>query len=81
MSCPYLERGRIALCRAVGKRGMELNPERMETDCFSGDFTRCPLLLFPPIQEPKSWRQALSSKRNSAKERGPDGWRKSLPAF
>jgi len=80
MSCPYLERGRIALCRAVGKRGMELNPEGMETDCFSGDFTRCPLLLIPPIQERKSWRPALSLKKNSEKERGPDGCRKYLPA-
>lgn len=82
MSCPYLERGRIPLCRAVGKRGMELSPGRMEADCFSGDFTRCPLLLlFPPIQERKSWRPALSTKRHSEKEGGPDGWRKGAPVL
>jgi len=44
MSCPYLERGVIALCRAVGKRGMELNPGEAEMDCFSGDFSQCSLL-------------------------------------
>jgi hypothetical protein len=80
MSCPYLERGRIVLCRAVGKRGMELNLEGMETDCFSGDFSKCSLLLFPPIQERTSRRPALSSKRSYEKEGGPDGWRKCIPA-
>ena len=80
MSCPYLERGRIALCRAVGKRGMELNPEGMETDCFSGDFSQCSLLLFLPSQERRSLRPAPPSKKSSEKGGDPDGWRKFLPA-
>jgi len=29
MSCPYLDRDRIALCRAVGKKRMELKLEGM----------------------------------------------------
>ena len=80
MSCPYLERGRIALCLAVGKRGMELTPEGMETDCFSGDFSQCSLLLFPSIQVRRSWRLPLYSKRSSEKEGDPNGGRKFFPA-
>jgi hypothetical protein len=80
MSCPYLEKGRIARCRAVGKRGMALKPEGMETDCFSGDFSHCSLLLSPPIQDRVSWRPDLSSKKSLKKEGGSDGWRKILPA-
>ena len=81
MSCPYLERGRVALCRAVGRRGMVLNLEGMETDCFSGDFTRCTLLLFPPAYERPTRRSALPLKRSMKQEGEPDGWRKYLSAF
>ena len=80
MSCPYLERGKISLCHAVGKRGMEVKPDWAEADCFSGDFSQCSLLLFPAIQERRSWRPTLSSKKVFAKEGGPNGWGKCLPA-
>ncbi len=81
MSCPYLERGRIALCRAVGRRGMVLNLEEMETDCFSGDFTRCPLLLFPPGQDRSARRPAFSLKKSAKKQGEPDGGRKYIQVF
>jgi hypothetical protein len=59
---------------------MELNLEGMETDCFSGDFTRCPLLLFPPDYERSTRRFALPSRRSMKKGGEPDGWRKYLSA-
>ena len=80
MSCPYLERGSICRCHAMGRRGMEVKAESIGADCFSGDFSHCSLLLFPPIQERKSWRPALSRKMNSKDEEGADEWRKCLPA-
>ncbi len=43
MSCPYLEKGKIARCHAFAGTGLKLN-ER-ETDCFSGEFSECSLLF------------------------------------
>jgi hypothetical protein len=80
MSCPYLERGRIALCRAVGKRGMELNPEGMETDCFSGDFSLCSLLLFPAHRERRTLRPATLRKKGLEKGGSLYGGKNVLPA-
>jgi hypothetical protein len=79
MSCPYLERGRVALCLAVGRRGMMLNLEGMETDCFSGDFSRCALLLFPPGHERSTRRSTLPLRRSMKRGGEPNGSRKYLP--
>ncbi len=43
MSCPYLEKGRIARCHAFAGIGLKL-PEG-DVDCYSGEFTDCPLLF------------------------------------
>jgi hypothetical protein len=80
MSCPYLERGRISLCHAVGERGMEVKNDQTETDCFSGDFSHCSLLLFQTHRKRKAWRYPLSMQNGPMKEGGPDDRRKILPA-
>ncbi len=67
MSCPYLERGLIALCRAVGKRGMRLDPEETEMDCFPGDFSQCSLLLSLSSRNRRSWPCAILQSKDGRK--------------
>ena len=67
MSCPYLERGSIALCRAVGKRGMRLDPEATEMDCFSGDFSQCSLLPSPSSRNQRKWPGAILRRKDGGK--------------
>ncbi len=73
MSCPYLERGSIALCRALGKRGMELNAKETEIDCFSGDFSHCSLLFSPAVRPQRNLPRAVLQKKGAGHGISPYG--------
>jgi hypothetical protein len=47
MSCPYLEKGRIAYCHAFGEEGIEVEKSEIEGVCFSGEFSECSFLFSP----------------------------------
>jgi len=47
MSCPYLERGAIARCRATGNFGLQIAAGEGEVDCYSGEFSDCVFLVGP----------------------------------
>ena len=51
MSCPYLEKGRIAYCHAFGGEGIEVKKTDVEGVCFSGEFGECSFLFLPPPLE------------------------------
>lgn len=41
MSCPYLEKGKIAYCHAFGEERIEVEKSDIEEACFSGEFSDC----------------------------------------
>ncbi len=47
MSCPYLEKGRIAFCHAFGEEGIKVEKSEIEGVCFSGEFSECSFLFSP----------------------------------
>jgi hypothetical protein len=47
MSCPYLEKGWRARCRAFGNQGIGIKLPDMEDACFSGEFSECAFLFAP----------------------------------
>ena len=65
MSCPYLEKGRIAYCHAFGEGGIEVEKSDLEGVCFSGEFSECSFLFFPVSGE---YRRSKGQKNI---ERGP----------
>jgi len=60
MSCPYLEKGKTAYCRAFGDKRLAVNSSETEDFCFSGEFSQCSF-LFLPIPVPY---RKISGKRN-----------------
>jgi hypothetical protein len=49
MSCPYLGKGKVARCLAFGRIGLRIQDREGDADCFSGDFSDCPLLFSPHL--------------------------------
>jgi hypothetical protein len=68
MSCPYLEKGRVAYCHAFGGQRLGVESSESETVCFSGDFSECSF-LFSPLSQALS---ALPVKTGKWKARGND---------
>ena len=62
MSCPNLERGKVARCRALGGEGLGVESPEFEEICFSGEFSKCPFLSLPVWRE--KWKNIGS--RNSS---------------
>lgn len=49
MSCPYLEKGRIARCHAFGSEGLGVESSEFEEVCFSGEFGECSFFSIPVL--------------------------------
>ena len=47
MSCPYLEKGKMAYCHAFGGQRLMVDSSESEAVCFSGDFSECCFLFVP----------------------------------
>ncbi len=47
MSCPYLEKGRMAYCHAFEGQRLVVESSESEAICFSGDFSECSHLFLP----------------------------------
>ncbi len=47
MSCPYLEKGKTAYCRAFGDKRLAVGSSETEDSCFSGEFSECSFLFLP----------------------------------
>jgi hypothetical protein len=47
MSCPYLEKGKTAHCRAFGDKKLAVGSSGTEDFCFSGEFSECSFLFLP----------------------------------
>ena len=47
MSCPYLEKGKTAYCRAFGDKKVAVGSSGTEDFCFSGEFSECSFLVLP----------------------------------
>jgi hypothetical protein len=64
MSCPYLEKGWRARCRAFGNQGIGIKLPDMEDSCFSGEFSEC-AFLFAPVPGPgkKALSPSVTGKR------------------
>ena len=45
MSCPYLEKGKMAYCHAFGGQRLMVDSSESEAVCFSGDFSECSFLF------------------------------------
>jgi hypothetical protein len=73
MSCPYLEKGIVARCRAFGKIGLRIDAREEETDCFSGDFSDCSLLS--NTHSPKPSKGSTPKAWRSPKQIMPEGGR------
>ena len=62
MSCPCLEKERIAYCHAFGNEGLGVDSSEILEVCFSGEFSECSFL---------SLRLFIDSKKNrGARNRG-----------
>lgn len=70
MSCPYLERGYEARCRANGNLRLRLDAGEGEADCFSGDFSDCALLIESAGPGPSRGlvRKSIACSRSQGKE-------------
>ena len=73
MSCPYLEKGVVARCRAFGKIGLQIGAREEETDCFSGDFSDCSFLYND--YSPKPSKASTPKTLGSPKQIVPEGGR------
>jgi hypothetical protein len=73
MSCPYLEKGIVARCRAFGKIGLRIDAREEETDCFSGDFSDCSFLY--KAYSPKPSKGSTPKTLRSPKHIIPEGGR------
>jgi hypothetical protein len=55
MSCPYLEKGKMAYCRAFGDQKLKVESPEFAESCFSGEFSECSFLfLLPSSAYPKN---------------------------
>jgi hypothetical protein len=63
MSCPYLEKGRIAYCHAFGGEGIEVRKTDIEGVCFSGEFGECSFLFSPVSGEYRKSREQKNIER------------------
>ena len=75
MSCPYLEKGMEARCRAFGKIGLRISPREEETDCFSGDFSDCLFLSNAHSPKPSEGSIPKTLRMRSLKHIMPEGGR------
>jgi len=73
MSCPYLEKGIVARCRAFGKIGLRISAREEEIDCFSGDFSDCAFLS--NVHSPKPSKGSTPKTLRSLKHIMPEGGR------
>lgn len=73
MSCPYLEKGIVARCRAFGKVGLRIGVREGESDCFSGDFSDCSFLY--NTYSPKTSKGSASKPWRGSKHITAEGGR------
>jgi hypothetical protein len=59
MSCPYLEKGRMAYCHAFGGQRLVVESSESEAVCFSGDFSECSFLFAPLFVEYEKGKRPL----------------------
>jgi hypothetical protein len=64
MSCPYLEKGRMAYCHAFENARLGVGSSGDEAVCFSGEFSECSFLFASPSVE--SRRRPRGQKNSEA---------------
>jgi hypothetical protein len=61
MSCPYLEKGKTAYCRAFGDKKLAVGSSGTEDFCFSGEFSECSFLFDPMTVQSRNLDGAVLS--------------------